>query len=148
VTRGQIGAPRARVNSTLNRLLKNILNLFQGPESIEQQMEVSTVVVGVDLRAGRRVAKPSGPCKTHEHQGGHPFLATDPLLQDSKLHAKLPIPGQRNILVTSALPYVNNVPHLGNIIGSVLRWAAALYTSSTPAACCRSLLEKVHVLLD
>eukprot|EP00252_Welwitschia_mirabilis_P007445 TRINITY_DN1880_c0_g1_i1.p1 TRINITY_DN1880_c0_g1~~TRINITY_DN1880_c0_g1_i1.p1 ORF type:complete len:813 (-),score=184.82 TRINITY_DN1880_c0_g1_i1:280-2718(-) len=33
---------------------------------------------------------------------------------------KLPIPGKRNVLVTSALPYVNNVPHLGNIIGSVL----------------------------
>ncbi|KAF3391076.1 putative methionine--tRNA ligase, cytoplasmic [Talaromyces pinophilus] len=32
----------------------------------------------------------------------------------------LPIPGERNILITSALPYVNNVPHLGNIIGSVL----------------------------
>ncbi|KAF4550006.1 Methionine--tRNA ligase-like protein [Elsinoe fawcettii] len=32
----------------------------------------------------------------------------------------LPEPGKRNILVTSALPYVNNVPHLGNIIGSVL----------------------------
>ncbi|KAK9918584.1 hypothetical protein WJX75_005162 [Coccomyxa subellipsoidea] len=31
-----------------------------------------------------------------------------------------PIPGQRNILITSALPYVNNVPHLGNIIGCVL----------------------------
>jgi methionyl-tRNA synthetase len=29
----------------------------------------------------------------------------------------LPIPGQRNVLITSALPYVNNVPHLGNIIG-------------------------------
>jgi leucyl-tRNA synthetase len=28
--------------------------------------------------------------------------------------------GRRNILVTSALPYVNNVPHLGNIIGCVL----------------------------
>ncbi len=27
---------------------------------------------------------------------------------------------QRNVLVTSALPYVNNVPHLGNIIGSTL----------------------------
>uniref|UniRef100_A0A453SKM1 methionine--tRNA ligase n=1 Tax=Aegilops tauschii subsp. strangulata TaxID=200361 RepID=A0A453SKM1_AEGTS len=26
----------------------------------------------------------------------------------------------RNVLVTSALPYVNNVPHLGNIIGCVL----------------------------
>ncbi|MEW5315595.1 MAG: hypothetical protein WDW38_007012 [Sanguina aurantia] len=33
---------------------------------------------------------------------------------------KQPIPGQRNILITSALPYVNNVPHLGNIIGCVL----------------------------
>eukprot|EP01134_Creolimax_fragrantissima_P000014 CFRG0014T1 len=27
---------------------------------------------------------------------------------------------ERNILITSALPYVNNVPHLGNIIGCVL----------------------------
>lgn len=27
---------------------------------------------------------------------------------------------ERNVLVTSALPYVNNVPHLGNIIGSTL----------------------------
>ncbi|CAG8442790.1 6545_t:CDS:2 [Ambispora leptoticha] len=32
----------------------------------------------------------------------------------------LPIKGERNILITSALPYVNNIPHLGNIIGSVL----------------------------
>jgi len=33
---------------------------------------------------------------------------------------RLPRRGARNILVTSALPYVNNVPHLGNIIGCVL----------------------------
>uniref|UniRef100_A0A1I7V8K4 Methionine--tRNA ligase, cytoplasmic n=1 Tax=Loa loa TaxID=7209 RepID=A0A1I7V8K4_LOALO len=33
---------------------------------------------------------------------------------------KLPKPGEKNILITSALPYVNNVPHLGNIIGCVL----------------------------
>lgn len=32
----------------------------------------------------------------------------------------LPVEGKRNILVTSALPYVNNVPHLGNLIGAVL----------------------------
>ncbi|KAF8778171.1 Methionine--tRNA ligase like protein [Argiope bruennichi] len=32
----------------------------------------------------------------------------------------LPKKDERNILVTSALPYVNNIPHLGNIIGSVL----------------------------
>ena len=28
--------------------------------------------------------------------------------------------GERNVLVTSALPYVNNIPHLGNVIGCVL----------------------------
>ncbi|XP_010673414.2 probable methionine--tRNA ligase [Beta vulgaris subsp. vulgaris] len=32
----------------------------------------------------------------------------------------LPVAGKRNVLITSALPYVNNVPHLGNIIGCVL----------------------------
>lgn len=32
----------------------------------------------------------------------------------------LPKADKKNILITSALPYVNNVPHLGNIIGSVL----------------------------
>lgn len=32
----------------------------------------------------------------------------------------LPQPGKQNTLVTSALPYVNNVPHLGNVVGSVL----------------------------
>lgn len=32
----------------------------------------------------------------------------------------LPKENERNLLITSALPYVNNVPHLGNIIGSVL----------------------------
>ena len=32
----------------------------------------------------------------------------------------LPRDDEANVLVTSALPYVNNVPHLGNIIGSTL----------------------------
>jgi methionyl-tRNA synthetase len=32
----------------------------------------------------------------------------------------LPVDDKRNILITSSLPYVNNVPHLGNIIGCVL----------------------------
>ena len=32
----------------------------------------------------------------------------------------LPVANEKNILITSALPYVNNVPHLGNIIGCVL----------------------------
>lgn len=34
--------------------------------------------------------------------------------------APLPKQGEKNILITSALPYCNNVPHLGNIIGSTL----------------------------
>lgn len=33
---------------------------------------------------------------------------------------QLPVAGERNVLITSALPYVNNVPHLGNIVGCVL----------------------------
>ncbi|KAI9759677.1 MAG: hypothetical protein M4579_002154 [Chaenotheca gracillima] len=32
----------------------------------------------------------------------------------------LPESGKRNVLITSALPYVNNVPHLGNLIGILL----------------------------
>ncbi|CAH0599922.1 unnamed protein product [Chrysodeixis includens] len=32
----------------------------------------------------------------------------------------LPVKDRKNVLITSALPYVNNVPHLGNIIGCVL----------------------------
>ena len=39
---------------------------------------------------------------------------------DDSKKRKLPVKGKRNVLITSALPYVNNVPHLGNIIGSVL----------------------------
>ncbi|XP_067882600.1 methionine--tRNA ligase, cytoplasmic-like, partial [Heterodontus francisci] len=35
-------------------------------------------------------------------------------------HPILPKKGERNVLITSALPYVNNIPHLGNIIGCVL----------------------------
>ncbi|KAJ4477209.1 tRNA synthetases class I (M)-domain-containing protein [Lentinula aciculospora] len=34
--------------------------------------------------------------------------------------AILPQEGETNVLITSALPYCNNVPHLGNIIGSTL----------------------------
>ncbi|CAK8691401.1 unnamed protein product [Clavelina lepadiformis] len=37
-----------------------------------------------------------------------------------KSHPILPVKGERNVMITSALPYVNNVPHLGNIIGCVL----------------------------
>ena len=42
------------------------------------------------------------------------------LVRTNKGAKILPKDGGRNILITSALPYVNNVPHLGNIIGCIL----------------------------
>ena len=42
------------------------------------------------------------------------------LLPMKTFFCRTPIDGEKNILITSALPYVNNVPHLGNIIGCVL----------------------------
>lgn len=52
-------------------------------------------------------------------------MASDPIL---------PKKGERNILITSALPYVNNVPHLGNIVGSVLSADVfARYDSTIPS---------------
>ncbi|KAN0060738.1 methionine--tRNA ligase mes1 [Thecaphora frezii] len=44
-------------------------------------------------------------------------VTTETAAQNTKI---LPKQGEPNILITSALPYVNNVPHLGNIIGSTL----------------------------
>ncbi|OEL12943.1 putative methionine--tRNA ligase [Dichanthelium oligosanthes] len=38
----------------------------------------------------------------------------------NKQAAVLPVAGRRNVLVTSALLYVDNVPHLGNLVGCVL----------------------------
>ena len=49
--------------------------------------------------------------------GGTPVVLGRPYASDAPI---LPVAGARNILITSALPYVNNVPHLGNIIGCVL----------------------------
>ncbi|XP_033077430.1 methionine--tRNA ligase, cytoplasmic isoform X1 [Trachypithecus francoisi] len=46
-------------------------------------------------------------------------LESLPLLRPQQ-NPVLPVTGERNVLITSALPYVNNVPHLGNIIGCVL----------------------------
>lgn len=52
---------------------------------------------------------------------------------------KLPVEGKRNILITSALPYVNNVPHLGNIIGCAFHYLFSHYLSfhgSSHTICC------------
>lgn len=60
-------------------------------------------------------------------------MASDPIL---------PKKGERNILITSALPYVNNVPHLGNIVGSVLSADAFARYDSTHSPHQDSLLMR------
>uniref|UniRef100_A0A6A7G947 Methionine--tRNA ligase, cytoplasmic n=3 Tax=Hirondellea gigas TaxID=1518452 RepID=A0A6A7G947_9CRUS len=47
-------------------------------------------------------------------------LMTDEKKSSDKSGVPLPVVGRRNILITSALPYVNATPHLGNLIGCVL----------------------------
>lgn len=51
---------------------------------------------------------------------GEQHVAEKTVLFQSQTGKIKPKENERNILITSALPYVNNVPHLGNIVGSVL----------------------------
>ncbi|KAF8896329.1 tRNA synthetases class I (M)-domain-containing protein [Infundibulicybe gibba] len=61
----------------------------------------------------------------------------------------LPKEGETNVLITSALPYCNNVPHLGNIIGST-RNRRTLYICGTTTLkegiSPRELCDKYHLL--
>lgn len=77
----------------------------------------------------------------HFHHSAHmPTHANVSWCLSLRLFASLPQDGRRNVLITSALPYVNNVPHLGNIIGCVLsadvfaRWPLPPSSSLTPIA--------------
>ena len=52
-----------------------------------------------------------------------PHFSLIPVIVSLNCLSRLPLKkdqGIRNILISSALPYVNNVPHLGNLIGSLL----------------------------
>ena len=69
----------------------------------------------VDLNAFSKAAAGGGAAKAKAT-----ISASNAKIRRANRNVVLPQPGQRNILITSALPYVNNVPHLGNIIGCVL----------------------------
>ena len=61
--------------------------------------------------------------KKEENQqfaSGATAIATEKRKREYPKQEVLPKDGEANILITSALPYVNNVPHLGNLIGCVL----------------------------
>ena len=51
------------------------------------------------------------------HTPSRLFASFKPIIYPNK---GSPQPNIQNILITAALPYVNNTPHLGNIIGGVL----------------------------
>lgn len=76
--------------------------------------ENSKVAAGVKTATGLTVLEREMPKHTGEVHVQEGFLVK------SQGESILPKENERNILITSALPYVNNVPHLGNIIGSVL----------------------------
>ena len=66
----------------------------------------------------------------------------------SSQHPILPKSGDKNILITSALPYVNNVPHLGNLVGCCLsadifaKYAFLfIYTARTIYSICYVILD-------
>ncbi|KAK4054145.1 methionine--tRNA ligase mes1 [Microbotryomycetes sp. JL201] len=61
--------------------------------------------------------RPAQPSSTRKIRPGVQLKDYRQESADGKI---LPKDGESNILITSALPYVNNQPHLGNIIGSTL----------------------------
>ena len=64
---------------------------------------------GADAASQQKMAK-----------GVEVYTSQAKILRLSRDNLKVPQPDKRTVLITSALPYVNNVPHLGNIIGCVL----------------------------
>lgn len=79
------------------------------------------VAAGVAAGAGatKSSASQSTPKSVEVPKAEGPTVDSNVELKPEQ-HPILPKKGSRNVLITSALPYVNNVPHLGNIVGSTL----------------------------
>ena len=78
---------------------------------------------GIEQAAAQTSELQQGPGHGQEDAavaGKRKILKGIEMIVPSPKHKILPQPGKKNVLITSALPYVNNVPHLGNIVGSVL----------------------------
>ena len=58
--------------------------------------------------------------KEHHEKGVDYYNSNAKIVRPNKNKPVFPNPNGKNILITSALPYVNNVPHLGTLIGCVL----------------------------
>ena len=89
-----------------------MVNTF--PKLANTYKQIGEVYSLVQEELGEKSKAPVKAGKAVEEFAPHATIVRD------KSTPILPEAGKRNILITSALPYVNNVPHLGNIIGSVL----------------------------
>ncbi|KAM9910153.1 hypothetical protein OXX69_004758 [Metschnikowia pulcherrima] len=78
---------------------------FSALPEVERALKTATSVTIIER------VMPKGNGESHVKSGFTVKKADDSII---------PKDNERNILITSALPYVNNVPHLGNIVGSVL----------------------------
>ena len=78
---------------------------------------ISTKYGFIDFNAFVKGAAAGGAIKA---KAGTTISSSNAKIRRDNTGTILPQAGKRNILITSALPYVNNVPHLGNIIGCVL----------------------------
>ncbi|OBA27954.1 methionyl-tRNA synthetase [Hanseniaspora valbyensis NRRL Y-1626] len=112
-----------KFDDSTKKLIKNASNwillgdyfAFTGklPESIDCELILSTFEDVKKTIKNKRVI-------TVQKDGTTAFNKENVIIPISGDEKILPKDGERNVLITSALPYVNNVPHLGNIIGSVL----------------------------
>ncbi|KDN51961.1 methionyl-tRNA synthetase [Tilletiaria anomala UBC 951] len=73
--------------------------------------------VALPESATRRIS-PSTPLMKATAQTAEKGIKITPNISSTPLAQRTD--AEKNVLITSALPYVNNVPHLGNIIGSTL----------------------------
>ncbi|SCU79592.1 LADA_0B01772g1_1 [Lachancea dasiensis] len=126
-------APREHVDETVVKALENYLTTLNEPLTATRLITFSNAYALspalVETKLGElpelfasviAVAKSASPRTSYsvEHTGS--VNVNTNLAVKEQGPEILPKEGERNILITSALPYVNNVPHLGNIVGSVL----------------------------
>lgn len=126
-------APKEHIQESVVKSLENYLVTLQEPLSATtvitfantyalqpETVEAKFVKIPESLNKAVATAKSHTPrsSSSFERTGASNIVQGHSIkTQDAEI---LPNEGERNILITSALPYVNNVPHLGNIVGSVL----------------------------
>ncbi|QID85310.1 methionine--tRNA ligase mes1 [Saccharomyces pastorianus] len=125
--------PQQHVEVLTNKAIENYLSQLKEPSTATDLIVFANIyaldpslVQSKFPELPSKVSRAISLTQKHVPRDSSSFKNTGAVKIQSDLTVKpkdaeiLPKPNERNILITSALPYVNNVPHLGNIIGSVL----------------------------